>query len=691
MFGISFLNSLFLWGLSAAALPLILHLLKRDRATKLPFAAMRFLRTELFQNVRSQRLKQILLLLMRIVAFLLLALAFARPYLNKANSKTFWANQPKAAVILIDNSFSMAYQDHFKQARAKLQELLSDFESGDLVTVLQFSESAEVIGETDNDGTLPNAWPERLHLTNKSTNYVKAVRSAAAILRQSALEDKAIYVVSDFQRSGLAENYFRFKLDPGIQLHLIPVGTKASANVAITEVKIPENKSTYIKKELLVRVKNFGAQKAKVKATLHLNGKKVAQRRLTIPAGQEKIEQFKHLKISGRSNAGYVQIESGQDALTVDNTFYFVVENKRSVDVLAINGEPDSKDSSKDELFFVERAIDLPNTNKYQLVTARPDNLKKVRFEDHRAIILANVKNFKRRDLERLTYYVRGGGGLILAVGDRVNSTIFNQLFQDLAPAALIEKAKGAVTRKNSVIMAEVDYHHPIFRPFAQPGHGDPSTAQFYQYFRVNPLNTETVLARFDDGNPALLERKVGKGKVILLTTTLDSEWNNLPVKPIFLPLLYQTIQYVAAQKSGQKSFLVGQPIPLTRGPWKTTAKSSLFVKTPNGRKIETPEGFFEQTNEPGIYGIYRNGRKQAFARFAVNVDSRESDLSPLEPTELTARIEMAAETNVQTAAMAASDGGGQIEKRQKFWRFIILAVILLLLGETWLANRTYR
>jgi hypothetical protein len=358
---------------------------------------------------------------------------------------------------------------------------------------------------------------------------------------------------------------------------------------------------------------------------------------------------------------------------------------------LAVNGEPNHQDPSKDELFFVERAINLPNASQYKLINTGAKDLNKIDLSEYRAVILANVKNLGRETLERLTFYVRGGGGLILALGDQVNPTIFNRLFRDLTPATLMNPAYSSLNRENGAILAEVDYQHSIFRPFSDPGHGDPSTALFYQYFQVEPLNSEFVLARYDDGLPAILERKVGSGKVILFTSSLDTEWNNFPVKAIFLPWLYQTMQYVAAEKKGQKSFLVGEPLPLDLGGWQPSTNNEIFVQLPSGEKVRVQNSFFEKTEDPGIYQIFRGNQRRATAYFAVNIDSRESDLTPMDPEEIKSEIVDASEQSVQTAALTSNNINDQLEKNQKLWRFAILGVILLLLGETWLANRTYR
>src|SRR3990172_5621381 len=138
MFEFTFLNSIFFWGLAAAALPVVIHLIKRNRAVKLFFAAMRFLKTDPSERFKSQRLKQLILLLLRVAVMLLLALAFARPFLENHNKTIFWNEQPEAVVVLVDNSYSMAKDDNFKKAIARAGEILRSLKRQDRVAVVQF-------------------------------------------------------------------------------------------------------------------------------------------------------------------------------------------------------------------------------------------------------------------------------------------------------------------------------------------------------------------------------------------------------------------------------------------------------------------------------------------------------------------------------------------------------------------------
>lgn len=684
MFGLSFLNSLFLWGLAAAAVPIIIHLIKRNRAVKLPFAAMRFLQMDPVNKMRSQRLKQILLLLMRVAALAFLAMAFARPFVNKPNTQTLWGYQPKSVVLLIDQSFSMGYGDRFPQTLGRAREIIDALRPGDEVAVVGFSESARLIESSAEDLTVVRSALDGLHLTNRATNYPRALQTALGVLQESPLATKEIYVISDFQKSGWPNSFATFDLPPGIRVVPVDVGGSTAANVAITDVRISEEQTRGATRDVLVRLNNFGGEARRVTVELTLKGRKAASRSAMVPAKDQIVVRLR-ARIPRGTSQGVVTISDSDDGLQPDNTFFFVAEDRTSLEVLAVNGEPEPRDISRDELFFVERAVNLPDAHKYKLVAVQPGELSAANLADYRTVILANVKRLDRRTVERLKFYVRNGGGLIFALGDQINATIFNQLFGDLSPVRVGERAYGRVKRDVETLIAAMDYQHPIFRPFAEPGQGDLSAAQIYEYFLVEAAPSAHVLARFDDGSPAFVEHKVGAGKVLLFASTLDTEWGNLPIKPVFLPWLYQTLDYVAAERKGQNAFLVGQPVPA----FGASAEEDLRVRTPAGDIHELEGGFFEATDESGIYEVLAG--EQMVGQFAVNVDPRESNLTPLSRQDFEAKINTSGELAQQTTYTRDVDYDAQLEGRQKLWRLLIFGVILLLIAETWLANRTYR
>ena len=686
MFGLSFLNSFFLWGLTAASIPIIIHLIKRNRAVKLPFAAMRFLQLEPNERYKSQRLKQLLLLLMRIAAFVLLALAFARPFMKNMQRKLIWSDERQAAVILIDNSYSMSFADDFELAMGKAKELLASFTAGDKVTVMAFSDKTETVfsGE-DNFQSMASQLPQHITLSGRSTDFSQALQSAEAVLLESPFQRRVLYVISDFQKSGWANLYPGRKLQPGIKLNFIRVEPEGFANVAIKDVAVAHENRSGMRGDVLVNVLNATNEKQQVNVRVYINKKKSAEQDAQIEPYAENVVALKNVRFPGRMATGYVEVRAKNDGISMDNRYYFNRRNNNHVQILAIDGEPSEKDNEGSELFFLQRAMNLQELTKFQLKSTTRKNIDGVDFNDYRAVILANVKDLSRESIRRLDSFVRNGGGLVVALGDQIKPNIFNSLFRDLSPARLQNPAFTSVDREQGVVLAGIDYRHPIFRLFSDAGQSDPGNALFFQYFICKPVSANAVLASFDDGSPALLERKVDLGKVILFTSSIDTEWDNLPVTGLFLPLLYQIMDYVIAQKKVQNSYLVGSPIPMG------DEHSNVVVK-PEGKQVSVTSELFYETDVSGIYAVKRKQGSKPLRYFAVNVNAAaESNVVATTEKELDETLHSLTTDGIQTASVNSMSMVENQEKSQNLWRVFLLAVLLLLLGETWLANRTYR
>jgi hypothetical protein len=234
-----------------------------------------------------------------------------------------------------------------------------------------------------------------------------------------------------------------------------------------------------------------------------------------------------------------------------------------------------------------------------------------------------------------------------------------------------------------SVAITEVKFDHPIFEIFRESGRL--SSAHVVGYVRSEPQANASVLARFEDGSPALIESRSGKGRVLLFGTSLGPSWNDLPLTPIFLPFVHQMVKY-AGQRNDASWFELGQTFTVIRD----QDASGPAIDTPSGARLSeirsTSEGDLLVTGrEPGFYRL-RYGNRPDFA--AVNVDGAEGDFTKLNFAEFVAGV---------TGGAGSSEGGGssnnlskeEVEGRQKIWWSLLLLALLLLVTESVLARRT--
>src|SRR6185295_6045395 len=250
-------------------------------------------------------------------------------------------------------------------------------------------------------------------------------------------------------------------------------------------------------------------------------------------------------------------------------------------------------------------------------------------------------------------------------------------------------------TTGRSGSLGYLDYSHPIFEVFKAPRSGDFSAAHVFRYRALQPAPGDRVLARYDDGAVAAAERKIGGGRAIVWTSTLDDSWTDIAVKPVFLPLVHQLVRYLAHYEPTTSWFTVGQVLDLAARSKGRADRSDKIVVTPSGERMthagsgEGNEGLIE-LDEQGVYEVRPTGTPSARPdAVAVNLDPAESDLSPIDPRELVAAVTgHATPVEVQPQTPAQEMTREESERRQALWWYLLLAGMLLLAAETVIANR---
>ena len=285
-----------------------------------------------------------------------------------------------------------------------------------------------------------------------------------------------------------------------------------------------------------------------------------------------------------------------------------------------------------------------------------------------------------------LKQYVERGGGLLVALGDRgtwpPNET-------ELMPGTLgqvVDRSEG-----RGATIGFRDYSHPVFEVFKAPRSGDFSAARVLRYRSLQPAADARVLARYDDGGVAAVERRLGNGRIIVLTTTLDDSWNDLAIKPVYLPVIHQVIRYVSQYEQTSAWTTVGQVVDLAAA---SKTKADRVVVTPAGerRQFRANDPSILELNEHGIYEIRTSESSSARPdRIAVNIDPAESDLTPMDPSELVAAATGRAAQTATAAEAPVEVKPEDAEKRQNLWWYLMLAGLALLVAETVVANRLSR
>jgi hypothetical protein len=680
----SFLSPWFLLGLLGVAIPLAIHLSRRQKAEKVVFSTIRFLKQTPKKMILFQQIRQWLLLLIRAAIIALLAIAFARPFLSQAISEQAgWS--PRSVVILLDTSMSMQYGDVFDKAKKEVLALIDSLHGGDEAALITFSDGTEKATELTTDFTQLVTFVRNLDSAGfKSTSYLPALRLADQTLRSARYPDKTVVLVSDFQRrAGGGDTPWR--LSPGIAFEGIMIGDQQNTNLAVTEVELPTRLIRGQAEHLiLARVRNLGIQPlTETRITLNIDEKTIETQKIDLTDKSEAIATFRTKFKERRIHRGAVTVED--EFFAPDNTFYFTINVRRPLTVLSIVDAAAAKTHAGETRWF-ESALGIGDETPFHLDQVQPKEITAEILQRYQVVVLLNVGALDAAQVTRIAAYLEQGGSLLIAPADRVKAQTFNQLFQGLTPATLDQK--HIADSGDFLSIAGVNRRHPIIKSLGLGESGDLGAARFHGHWSTKPTSGSNVILRFDNGQAALLEKKAGQGRVLLFTSSLDTQWNNLARQGLYVPLVHETLRYLGFYEEKKPSYTVGEPVRL-----RLPVENAVRVIDPSGAEAlltsaTATEVFYRSTDRPGFYDV--RGR-QTQNILAVNVSTVESDLSFVPPKQIGAALVNDAPRTSGTQAATASTIAAYAEKSQRLWWWVLLVVLFLGLGETILANRTYR
>ena len=673
----SFLAPLFFIGLASIVVPVLVHLIQRERKRVVEFPSLMFIQKIPYQSVRRRRLRHWPLLLMRALAMALLVAAFARPFLKQAPAVIAAAGGTREVAVLLDQSASMAYGDHFDRAEAAARDVIGGLGAGDRATIILFGRNAEEsIRSTADRGRL-QAVLGTAKVTAGATRFGPALKLAESVLTQSSAPRREAFLISDFQRSGWsgAEDV-RF----GETMRLTPMSVAggSTANLAVPSVTFARGEfSGQERVTVTAGLANKGTEAVtNVPVTLSVDGHDIETVRASVGANASASVSFAPFTLAEPSMRG--SVTAGTDPFPADNTFHFVVAPDRPVSVLIVDGG--TKD---DTSFYLTKALGIGAAPAFKVETVPVGRVSPSMLDSRAVVILNDTMLPPGLAGGALKRFVEGGGGLLVVAADKMT---WPQSETDLLPAKIGPPVDRLTGRGASI--GYLDYSHPAFEVFKAPRSGDFSAVRILRYRGLDVSPTERVLARYDDGVAAMAERRVGTGRVIVLGTSLDDSWNDLALRPVYLPLVHQVVRYLARYEPPASWQTVGQVVDL---PAVLKGRAERVVISPSGerRTIGANEPGLLELSEQGIYEIRPAGSSTTARpdRVAVNLDPAESDLSSMDPAELVAAVTgRAADTQAQAGA-APEVTPEDMEKQQGLWWYLLVAGLLLLAAEMVVAN----
>jgi hypothetical protein len=619
MFGVSFLSPLFLAGAAAAAIPIAIHLFYRRAEPVIHFAAMRFLRLAPVEQARRRRLRELLLLALRVAAIVLLALAFGRPFLTQSAD----ALSAPVTMVLVDTSVSMTAPGQFDRARSLAEDAIRRSPAPHAVGVVGFANTADVLAAPSQDRGAAFAAIAKLQPGAGATRYRAALARAA-----EAIGDRTgrLVVITDLQQSGWDA------ADDGavpdrVAVEVQDVGAPRS-NLAITSLRVDGT-------DAIALVQNFSDRPREEPIVFSVDARRITAVPVTLPPHGTMEART---SVAGRSTGIISATVHDSDGYAADNTRYAVLDPGNAPTILAITASGQVSDT-----FYLEKALMVAEQSggfRFRGISGPAfSNMSSQALEGIDAIIVLGTRGVEHHGRELLGTYLKSGGGLLLTAGPDVEPQVLREALQDVVPIAM--KARETPPLR----FAPSDSRHPVFRLFG--GGATLANVSFARAAALEaPANAE-VIARYTDGTPALVEEHVPAGRVLIFASDLNNRWNDFPLQPAFVPFVHEALRYLSAARAPKTDYLVGE------------------LQGPLGAR-------------PGAAWLPGTGSTTVGHRVAVNVDPRESD-----PARITADAFRTGVTRLNaTAARQARAQAREREENQRLWQYGLLLMAASLIAE---------
>ena len=485
----SFVNPLFLIGLAAAALPVLYHLVRRMRAKQVPFSSLMLLKATPKEYVRRRRLRDLLLMAVRAALFAALALAFARPFIPEERLPFIAEREDRSVVLLLDASYSMQYADRFEEAKAAALERLNEAEGADEFAVIAFSNRPQQLTAFDAEGATHRSVVAGLDVTNRTTDVHAALQRAEEVLGEARHADRRIVLVSDFQQAGWSGPFENWKLAPGIAFEPVEVGGEAAGNAYVEAFNLTKRRTgaqTAVRFDARVAAQGEAAE-AQRDVRLVVDGAEVdAQTVVPEASGRVSFEL-----LAPREDATYGGVLAlAEDALPVDDRFYFAYEVAPRPDMLVLDGGR----GARRDAFFLQSAFATGDDARYAFRAATPDRLQS-ELQGQDVVFLTNAAGLTGAQTEAARRYVEEGGSVVVSFGERVDLGAFSGLLAALGVGAVERVVTPRLDQGADAIIGEVDGRHPVFSAFAGAGAGAIFRPTFRRYARLRPDSAATVWA----------------------------------------------------------------------------------------------------------------------------------------------------------------------------------------------------
>jgi hypothetical protein len=658
---VGFLAPLFLAGLAALAIPVLVHLTHREKREPVAFPSLMFLQQVPFRSRERQRIRHWLLFALRAAAVALLVAAFARPFVARRSGGV--AAGERDVVLLVDRSASMSARGRWERAVAAAQRAVAELPSGARMAVVAFDDRGEALTELTRDRAVLRGALAALAPGSAAGRFGPALQLASSLLERGGGAGDVV-LISDFQRSGW-DGSTAVRLPAGASLRAVDVGDTALVNTAVSGVVLERESGDPPRTVVSARLAATGGGGRDVAVALEVDGRVVQAVSAHVEPGATAVARFAPLPDPAQPRRARVRLPA--DEQPADDAWHLILGPANRLSVLLLT----RREAPARDVLFVSRALAVARDPAFPLTVrvageARPADLAQA------AVVILHDAPVPGGDAgRRLTDWVESGGGLLVALG--AGGSLPPALADSLrVGASAVDAGELGATA------AVADPAHPVFAGWAGAAL---DAGRAFRYRRLD--GAAPALARYDDGAAALAESRLGRGRVLVWTADFANRWSDLPLRPAFVPLLHGAVRYLARFTPPPAWHAVGDVVEVDG-----SSTATLVVEQPDGSR----EAYRERAparlalRERGFYAVRRAGERGTVRLVAANVPAAELDPGRLAPEQLTAAVapEASRPPVHDGGAVGKSDPG----RDQRLWWYLLAAVVALFAAETAVTQR---
>ena len=691
-----FLNPAVLFGLLATSIPVIIHLINLRKLNRVEFSTLAFLKELQKTKIKKVKLKQWILLALRILIIIFLVSSFARPTIESVSLAGVSSSAKTSSVIILDNSFSMSVVTEngsfFNQAKSRIKDLIKNVQEGDELLIIPTSAKNENYNFTRSTNSIINQL-DGIEISEVSGDLNTSLIAAANALSNSSNINKEIYLFSDFQKGRIfndEEDLLSLGeiFDEQIKLYLFEFSESEINNLAITDFKV--NNQIFQKGKPVsfsATITNFSDYvQEDVIASLFINGNRMAQSNLTLePSAAQIINLETTLTKTGLLEI-FVEIED--DDIVRDNRRFTAIYIPEQIEILIFTDEPENSN-------FVELALSGSQTaGSFNLTKKSTAQISAINLNSYDVIFL--IGGSKNINLSRLSSYIQNGGEVIIMPSEKTAPDGFQTILNEIGLNLNVLKV-GEVSRTSNYYSFEnIDFKHPLFYDmFENNSKPKIDSPEIYSYLKLNSAGLGKTIISLQDKSAFLSEYKIGNGKAMVFSVAPVLNWSSFPLKGVFAPLVNRAVYYLISETIDGRDHIVGNELTISltdRAIQKLkvlkpgSREEVISIDTLNNRKVVK----FNNTGYKGTYKFLANDVLIDY--FSMNTDPRESFADYADEEAIEDYLSKIGFNGIYYFIKADDDYNSIIYQARfgtELWRLFLLVALLLAIIEMIVAKNS--